>query len=258
MNNAVFGKTMENMRSRVNIKLFTDEAQANYQTAKPQYMNHKIYSKDLVAIQQMKKEVELNKPIYVGLTVLDLSKLHMYGFHYDYIKPKYGDKAQLLFTDTDSLTYHIITDDLYKDNSENRELFDLSGYSGDGYRTQDNTNIKVIGKFKDETDGVPISEVVALRPKMYSIKLANGKEKKTGKGIKKCILKKDVSHQDFKDCLFGDRQRQTVQFNNLRAFDHEIYTYKYVKTGLSASENKRYLLANGIKSLAYGHKNIPR
>jgi len=257
MNNAVFGKTMENMRTRVNIALYVNEEQANYQTAKPQYIEHKVYSENLIAIQQIKKEVELNKPIYVGQTVLDLSKLHMYKFHYEYIKPKYKEKAQLLFTDTDSLTYHIRTDDLYKDNKENSDLFDFSGYSGSGYLTNDNSNKKVIGKFKDETDGVPISEVVALRPKMYSILLDNGKEKKTGKGIKKCVLKKDVSHQDYRECLLlSNRQRQTVEFNNLRTFNHDIFTYKYVKTGLSCSENKRYLLADGIASLSYGHKNI--
>jgi len=155
------------------------------------------------------------------------------------------------------LTYHIRTDDLYKDNKENSDLFDFSGYSGSGYLTNDNSNKKVIGKFKDETDGVPISEVVALRPKMYSILLDNGKEKKTGKGIKKCVLKKDVSHQDYRECLLSsNRQRQTVEFNNLRTFNHDIFTYKYVKTGLSCSENKRYLLADGIASLSYGHKNI--
>jgi hypothetical protein len=260
MNNAVFGKTMENMRARVNIKLFTDEEKALYQIAKPQFLNSKIYSKDLIAIQQVKKEVELNKPIYVGLSVLDLSKLHMYKFHYDYIKPKYGSDAQLLFTDTDSLTYHIKTEDIYKDNYENKEYFDMSDYNmEDEYRRCDNTNKKVIGKFKDETSGVPIVEFVGLRPKMYSILLDNGKEKKTGKGIKSCILRKDVSHEDYRNCILSEKlehQRQNIKFNNLRTFDHNIYTYQYSKVGLSCSENKRYLLDNGIKSYAYGHYKI--
>ena len=107
----------------------------------------------------------------------------MYKFHYDYIKPKYQEKATLLFTDTDSLCYHIQTKDIYKDMDDDKHLFDRSGYEMDGYRKQDNINKKVIGKFKDETDGVPIVEFVGLRSKMYSILLDTGKEKKTGKGI---------------------------------------------------------------------------
>ena len=112
MNNAVFGKTMENMRDRVDIQLVTNEDRFLKLVAKPQYDDHQFYSDEnsesmLVAVKQVKREVTLNKPIYVGLTVLDLSKLHMFKFHYDYIKPKYGDKATLLFTDTDSLCYHI-------------------------------------------------------------------------------------------------------------------------------------------------------
>ena len=184
MNNAVLGKTMENMRARVNIGLYTDEVKALYQISKPQFVGSKIYSENLIAIQQVKKEIELNKPIYVGLSVLDLSKLFMYQFHYDYIKDKYKNNAKLLFTDTDSFTYHIKTDDIYKDNYENKHLFDLSGYTmNDEYRKCDNTNKKVILKMKDETDGIPIIEFVGLRSKMYSLLLDNGKEKKTGKGI---------------------------------------------------------------------------
>jgi hypothetical protein len=224
MNNAVFGKTMENMRNRVDIKLFSDKDKALKQIAKPQYQDHKIYGENLLAIKQLQKCVKLDKPIYVGLTVLDLSKLHMYEFHYDYILPKYGDNATLLFTDTDSLCYHIKTDDMYKDMKEDNSLFDMSGYYLDGYRSCDNSNKKVIGKFKDETDGEPIVEFCGLRSKMYSIKLNNGKEKKTGKGVKKSALKKKVCHEDYKKCLFGtiEEQRQLVSFNNMRSIDHTV------------------------------------
>ena len=192
MSNACFGKTMENVRNRVDIKLYTDEGLVEKQVAKPQFLSSKIYNKDLIAIKQERKCVKLNKPVYVGVAVLDLSKLHMYKFHYDYIKEKYGDKARLLFTDTDSLTYHIETEDVYKDCKENKELFDFSDYSLDGYRSKDETNKKVVYKFKDETSGVPIVEFCGLRSKMYSILLDDYIfdknecyiQKKTGKGIK--------------------------------------------------------------------------
>jgi hypothetical protein len=271
MNNAVFGKTMENMRNRVDIRLFSDEQKALKQIAKPQYDDHKIYGYNLIAIKQLQKCIKLDKPIYVGLTVLDLSKLHMYQFHYDYIVPKYQEKATLLFTDTDSLCYHIKTEDMYKDMKEDNDLFDMSGYDMDGYRSCDNTNKKVIGKFKDETDGVPIIEFCGLRSKMYSIKLENDEEKKTGKGIKKSALKKKVNHENYLQCLFPNgtpslsclfnqecKTRQLVSFNNMRSINHEIYGFKFTRIGLSCSNDKQYLLDDGITSYSYGHYNIQK
>jgi hypothetical protein len=288
MNNAVFGKTMENMRGRVDIQLYTDEKLVEKQVAKPQFLLSKIYSEDLIAIKSVPKKVTLNKPIYIGVAVLDLSKLHMYKFHYDYIKEKYAEKAILLFTDTDSLTYHIETEDLYKDMKENGELFDFSDYKGTGYRSQDNTNKKVIGKFKDETEGIPIKEFVGLRSKMYSILLEEPKisvkdnisvcvendeyivknilsysettEKKTGKGIKSSAMKKHIKHSDYKRCLFSNNikdQRQLISFNNLRSEDHKIGMYRFTKVGLSCANDKQYLLEDGISSYSYGHYKIP-
>jgi len=193
----------------------------------------------------------------------------MYQFHYDYILPKYQDKQQLLFTDTDSLCYHIQTEDFYKDMKEDSNLFDMSGYTLDGYRSCDNTNKKVIGKFKDETDGVPIVEFCGLRSKMYSIKLDNGTEKKTGKGVQKNALKKKVSHEDYLQCLFPNgtptlsclfnqecKTRQLVSFNVMRSFNHEIYGLKTTRVGLSCSNDKQYLLDDGISSYSYGHYKI--
>ena len=259
MNNAPFGKTMENVRNRVDINLYTDEKLALKQFAKPQYLQSKIYSEDLIAIKKVKGVVKLDKPIYVGVAVLDLSKLHMYKFHYDFIKEKYNEKATLLFTDTDSLTYHIETEDLYKDMDDNKELFDRSGYDGIGYRSCDNINKKVVGKFKDETDGKPIIEFCGLRSKMYSVLLDDGKQKMTGKGIKKAALKKYITHQDYKRSLLGDvkEQRQLISFNNFRTFNHQISMYRFTKIGLSCSNDKQYLLDDGITSLSYGHFKIP-
>ena len=98
-----------------------------------------------------------------------------------------------------------------------------------------------------------------LRSKMYSILLDNGKEKKTGKGIKKSVLKKNISHEDYKRCILSSKiedQRQKVSFNNLRTFNHDIYTYNYKKIGLSCSNDKQYLLSDGISSLSYGHYKL--
>jgi hypothetical protein len=258
MNIAVFGKTMENVRNHVDISIYSDESKYLKQAAKPQFENSKIYSENLIAVKQLKSVVKLNKPIYVGCAILDLSKLHMYKFHYDYYKPKYGDNATLLFTDTDSLCYHVKTDDIYEDMKDDINLFDQSDYNLDGFRSQDNSNKKVIGKFKDETCGVPIVEFVGLRSKMYSILLEGGKEKKTGKGVKKSALKRYVQHADYKRCILGsvDDQRQLISFNNLRSINHEIGLYRFTKIGLSCSNDKQYLLNDGITSLSYGHYKI--
>ena len=115
MNNSVFGKTMENIRNRVNIKLVNDKKQAEKLSAKPNFNHCNIFSEDLVAIHMKKTKLYFNKPVYLGMCILDSSKTLMYEFHYNYIKKKYGDKGKLLFTDTDSLMYEIQTEDFYKD-----------------------------------------------------------------------------------------------------------------------------------------------
>jgi hypothetical protein len=276
MNNAPFGKTMEDMRNRVNIGLYTDEKQVTKQFAKPQYMQHKKYGENLLAIKQAKTHVKLNKPIYVGVAILDLSKLHMYKFHYEYIKPKYGDRATLLMTDTDSLCYHIETEDIYKDMKENSELFDFCDYTGEGYREKDDTNKKVVGIFKNDSKMRIIIEFCGLRSKMYSLiyddegvnifddkgkQIFDKGEKKIGKGIKKCALKNKINHDDYKRCILSSNiqdQRQLVTFNNLRSKNHHISLFTFTKIGLSCSNDKQYLLADGITSLSYGHKDIPK
>jgi hypothetical protein len=258
LNNAVFGKTMENVRNRVDIRLINDEEIFKKTSAKPNFEMAQIYDENLVAVQMKKTKTILDKPIYVGMSVLDLSKLHMYKFHYDYIKEKYGDKAKLLFTDTDSLTYHIQTDDLYKDINENKNYFDLSNYPKDHF-CFDGSNKAVIGKFKDETDGKPITNFIGLRSKMYSIKLDDNKEKATGKGIKKQALKTKIKHSDYQRCLLGKElsdKQQHIQFNLIRSEKHQLYTYSLNKVGLSCYDDKRYLLEDGITSYSYGHKNI--
>ena len=167
MNNSVFGKTMENIRKRVDVRLVTDEKKLLKLTSKPTYVSSKIFNENLVAVHKIKQTLTLNRPAYVGMCILDLSKTLMYDFHYNYIKDKYADKAKLLFTDTDSLTYEIESKDVYKDFWNDKDKFDNSDYS-ESSPYFDKTNKKVIGKFKDEAAGVPICEFVGLRSKMYS------------------------------------------------------------------------------------------
>ena len=204
MNNSVFGKTMENIRNRVDIKLVTDKKKAEKLSAKPNFKHCNIFCEELLAIHMKKTSLTMNKPVYLGMCILDLSKTLMHDFHYNYIKKKYGDKAKLLFTDTDSLMYEIQTEDFYKDiNGDVKDRFDTSYYppnhpSG----ISAGCNKKVLGMFKDEAGGKIIDEFVGLRAKLYSYKMFEGKESKKCKGVKKLVVKNSIMLEDYKNCLF--------------------------------------------------------
>ena len=178
----------------------------------------------------------------------------MYDFHYNYIKKKYSDQAQLLFTDTDSVTYHIKTEDAYRDFYGNRELFDNSDYPKDSsfYFSE---NKKVIGKFKDEAAAVPILEFVGLKSKMYSYLKDNDQNSKSAKGVKKNIIKKVIDHQDYLDVLRESRILHH-QMKTIRSDCHQISSFQINKISLSCFDDKRYLHHNGISSYAYGNLNI--
>ena len=126
MNNAIYGKTMENLRNRIDVRLVNNEKDYLKCTSKPSHMSHKIFGNNLVVICKSKVALRLNKPAYIGMCILELSKILMYKFHYDYIKNKYDNISKLLFTDTDSLMYEIKTEDIYKDFSSNKELKNYS------------------------------------------------------------------------------------------------------------------------------------
>ena len=128
LNNSVFGKTMENIRKRVDVRLVTDQKKLSKLVSKPTYVNSKIFNEDLVAVHKIKETLTLDRPAYVGMCILDLSKRLMYDFHYNYIKSRYGKKNKLLFTDTDSLCYEIETEDIYKELWEDKNLFGNSDY----------------------------------------------------------------------------------------------------------------------------------
>ena len=167
MNNRVFGKTMENLRKRVDVRLVTYEKKLDKLTSKPTYVSSKIFNENLMAVHKVKDTLTLNRPAYVGMCILDLSKTLMYDSHYNYIKKKYGNRASLLFTDTDSLTYEIEAKYVYKDFWNDKDMFDNSDYP-ENSPYYCNANKKVIGKFKDEACGVPITEFVGLKSTMYS------------------------------------------------------------------------------------------
>ena len=254
MNNSVFGKTMENIRKRVDVRLITDEKKLLKMVSKPTYVSSKIFNENLVAVHKIKETLTLNRPAYVGMCILDLSKTLMYNFHYNYIKKKYGDKAKLLFTDTDSLTYEIEAEDVYRDFWNDKDRFDNSDYP-ESSPYFDKTNRKVIGKFKDEACGIPITEFIGLRSKMYSYIKDNQKGGKTAKGIKKNIIKNNIKHADYKEILFNNKQIHHTM-KTIRSSNHQLGSYELNKVSLSCFDDKRYIANNGIKSFAYGHHCI--
>ena len=258
MNNAVFGKTIENIRKRVDVKLVNDRVKARKLVAKPNFNHLNIFCEELIAIHMKKTSLTMNKPVYIGMCILDLSKTIMYEFHYNYIKPKYGDKARLLFADTDSLMYEIQTEDFYKDISGDvKDRFDTSDYPPNhpsGIPT--GCNKKVLGMFKDEAGGKIIDEFVGLRTKLYSFKMHEGEETKKCKGVKKSVVKKSIAHEDYKTCLFTGKE-QTRKMNVIRSYNHEVYTEEVNKVALCSNDDKRYILENQINTLAWGHHTIP-
>lgn len=249
MNNSVFGKTMENIRKRVDVRLVTDDKKLLKYASKPSYVSSKIFNDNLVAVHKIKETLTLNRPAYVGMCILDLSKTLMYDFHYNYIKKKYGDKAKLLFTDTDSLTYEIEAEDVYQDFWNDKNKFDSSDYP-ESSPYFDKTNKKIIGKFKDEAAGTPICEFVGLRSKMYSYIKDNQKGGKTVKGIKKTI-----THANYRDTLFNKKQMHH-KMKTIRSQYHQLGSYEINKVSLSCFDDKRYILEDGITSYAYGHYAI--
>ena len=254
MNNAVFGKTMENVRNRQKVRLVTNEKNMIKILSRPTFESCKIFSENLVAVKSCKEVLYLNKPIYVGMTILDTSKCLMYDFHYNHIKAKYGSKARLLFTDTDSLCYEVETKDVYEDFWSDKHLFDFSGYDK-GSKYWDDTNKKVVGKFKDETDGVPIVEFVGLRSKMYSFEKMGGESVNRAKGVKKCVVSNVISHKDYRDTLLG-RGQMRHKMTTIRSDRHRLWTCEVNKVSLSCFDDKRYVLPSGVDSYAYGHWRI--
>ena len=185
MNNSVFGKTMENIRKHRDIKV-----------SEPNYHTINLISEDLSIIEMKKTKVKMNKPIYLRLSILNISKILMYEYWYDYMKPKYNDNVKLCYMDTDSFIINIKTNDFYEDiasDVENR--FDTSNYEVNR-PLPTGKNKKVIGLMKDELGGKIIMEFVTLRPKTYSFLTDDGKEDKKAKGTKKCVIKKMINFND--------------------------------------------------------------
>ena len=256
MNNSVFGKTMENVRKRVSIELVKDAERAAKLVNKPNFEDLKIFDEFLIAIKMRKTKVWMNKPVYVGMSILDLSKTLMFDFHYGYVKKKW-ENCEVLYSDTDSLVLKIETDDFFADISGDvAEWFDTNDYAKDhpavlGGLPIVKENKKKIGLMKDDCGGKIVTEWVALRPKLYSFLTEVGGKQKA-KGLKKSMKNKSLRHENFLKCL-RTGESQTRKQCLFRSRDHHIFTENMVKVALSANDDKRIVLENGIDTLSLGH-----
>ena len=252
MNNSVFGKTMENIRKHREIKLVTTDKKRSKLVSEPNYHTINLISEDFPIIEMKKTKVKMKKPIYLELSILEISKILMYDFWYDYMKPKYNDNVRLCYMDTDNSIMNIKTNDFYKDISDNVDnRFDTSNYEVKRPLLM-GKNKKVIGLMKDELGGEIITEFVTLRPKTYSYLTDDSKEDKKSKGTKKCVIKKMIKFDDCKKCLLNDEVILKSQ-KRFMSNKHDVYTENVNKIALGNNDDKRIVSSNKIASYPYGY-----
>ena len=255
MNNSVFGKTMKNMRKHRDIKLVTTDKKRSKLVSEPNYHAMNLISEDLSITEMKKTKVKMNKPIYLGLSILEIRKILMYEFWYDYMKPKYDDNVRLCYMDTDSFIMNIKTNDFCKDIANDVECkFHTSNYEVKR-PLPIGKNKKVIGLMKDELGGKIIMQFIALRPKTLtdnSCLTDNDKIDKKAKGTKKCVIKKMIKFDDYKKCLLNDKVILKSQ-QRFISTKHDVYTENVNKIALSNDDDIRIVSSNKITSYPYGY-----
>ena len=254
MSNSIFGKSMESVRLRENYTFATSVTQLRKAVNSNNYRSHKIFSENLVLVNRLKSDIYLNKPIYIGQSCLDISKNYMYDWYYNYMMKKYGDKLQLCYSDTDSYVYWVETPDFYADMKKDSHLYDLSNFPKHHFLYSD-ANKKVPGLMKDEEPANKITEFIALRSKLYAYKTENDSETKKAKGVKRSVIKKEISFDDYKHTLFQGEpiEKDMVCF---RSRNHNLYTEHITKVALDRNDDKRHILPDGISTLALGHYKL--
>ncbi|XP_050536021.1 uncharacterized protein LOC126902611 [Daktulosphaira vitifoliae] len=285
MNNAVFGKTMENMRKRIRIELISSPERLSKLVNQSTFNDCIKYGQRLCAVIMDTKIVKFIKPIYVGLAVLDISKSLMYKYFYDVLKPHYGDAISLVYMDTDSFIYLLRVSDFYQDLANSPDLLvcvDASSLPKD-HPCYSTNRKKMPGLFSDETSGLTLFEIAALRSKCYAFDM-EGSELIKSKGIrghvddyKRCLFEDDGDGDEAsKRALAGDNARVIIgavrdgeipptlslpytpnrQNVSIRSFEHEVRTLRTTKLALNRFDDKRYTLDNRIDTLAHGHYAI--
>lgn len=259
-NNSIFGKTIENKRKQVDVRLVNVWSDNNNTTNKlcgaekyvsaPNFKSLSIISESLVAIQMQQTKVILDRPIYVGFAILEIAKSHLYRFHYSIMQRIYGNNIRLCYTDTDSLLYLIYIKDFYEDLHRHIKYFDTSNFETNNIYGIPKANMKIPGFFKNEMGGDIIDEFVGLRAKLYCIR-SQATTINKAKGIKKSITKK-LDIEKYKKALFSNENLRDSMCV-IRSKNHKVFTQKIDKLVLSSIDDKRQISQNNIDSLPWGH-----
>ncbi|XP_076301197.1 uncharacterized protein LOC143219181 [Lasioglossum baleicum] len=262
MNNAVFGKTMENVRNHVNVKLLSrwdGRYGVEQLIARPNFHSCTVFSEDFVAIQLNKLLLKFHKPIYIGMSVLDISKTHLYSFHYEYMYPNFQQNCKILYTDTDSLIYEIACDDVYETMKRDIHRYDTSNYVENNAYGVPIANKKMLGLMKDENGGKIMTEFVGLRAKMYATRVRDDddtcRETKKIKGIRTNATARDISFEDYVECLHNHTEK-SINNKRIMSVQHRVYSIAEMKLALSPYDDKRYICDNLVTTLPWGHYNI--
>ncbi|KAF4532661.1 hypothetical protein B566_EDAN002896 [Ephemera danica] len=254
MNNSPFGKSMENIRNRIKVEIVLKDKRLQRLVAQMDFKDRSIYRENVAAVHRALIELYMNKPIYVGQAILDISKTIMYDFLYDHLIPKFGDRVELLYMDTDSYMLAIKTEDYVGEMLPCLDYYDTSNLD-ETDPLYSEKNKKVLGKFKSEVGGDEIDSFVGLRPKCYSIKLSGGRVIKKAKGVNKRAVKIKMTHEQYFQCL-TDQKNILVSFSRFQSKDHIIQTIFQRKIALSSICNKSHILPGGIRTLPYGHNPV--
>jgi len=254
----VCGKTIEQLCKHSHVRLISDPIQAKRYIRKPMCQSFHIINEDLTMINLGKQKIKMNKPIFAGMGILDIAKTVVYDMHYGYILNKFStEKVKLLFTDTDSLTYSIKTGDIYEDILPDAgDCFDCSEYP-EKHKLFSTTNKKKLDKWKDENLKTgPIHQFVGIRAKMYSIRCDDRKFNKVKvKGIVNAYRERRLRHKHFLRAL-RMKKMTSAKFWQIRSLIHNLKTVLVNKCSLNPNDCKRFVLPDGISTLAYGHYSL--
>lgn len=257
MINAIYGKCVEDVYNYRDIQVCLEQQKFDQLVANPRFQKASIHNENFVTVEMQKGIHNMNRPRYVGITILALAKVHLYHFHYNVIKKCFdGDTTRLLFTDTDSLTYEITHPpevDIYAKLKETG-CVDFSNFPPD--HPHFSNEFKLIpGFWKDENSSTCVREFIGLRSKMYSFLYENGGVKSTAKGVQKNYQERHLNHEEYKRVLFNKSMTNVENINIVTDGHHRLYTVSRSKIGLNPLNDKRYITCDG-KSLAFGHYKL--
>ena len=245
---------MEDKRNHMDFELVDNEDRYEKCVNNPTFKSRFIINENLVGLEKAKAKLKRDKPIFLGMTTLDLSKLHMYQFYYDVLKTKYNENIKLIYTDTDSSAIQTMTDDVYKEFKELSQYMDFIDYPVE-HPCHDKANKKVLGMFKDECSSKIITKFIALKPKTYAFTIhGEDDEHKKSKSVVQHKVKKELAYQNYHEALFQDKKHE-ITYNFIRSRNHQLYSMSQVKQRKSNFENERHYL-DAFTSFPYGHYKL--